>query len=123
MSSPQERLDKIQSNTLECMNIAADVMELLQSENHDAPSLKAKVEHFLKKVIDSQNALSAMAKAHQPSVELEQTTYYYLAEAHAVYEKAKYVQTHLREAIAVLEPRRSSDIGADDSHPRTPMEF
>ena len=54
MSSPQERLDKIQSNPLECMNIAADVMELLQTEMHDAPSLKAKVEQFLKKIIDSQ---------------------------------------------------------------------
>lgn len=70
-----------------------------------------------------QNALSAMAKAHQPSVELEQTTYYYLAEAHAVYEKAKYVQSHLREAIAVLEPRRSTDLAGEDGHPRTPMEL
>lgn len=65
MSSPQERLDKIQSNTLECMNIAADAMELLQTENHDAPSLKAKVEQFLKKVIDSQvHRPPAASRAH-----------------------------------------------------------
>lgn len=54
MTSPQARLDKIQSNTLECMNIAADVMELLQTESHDAPSLKAKCEQFLNKIIESQ---------------------------------------------------------------------
>lgn len=54
MTSPQARLDKIQTNTLECMNIAADVMELLQTESHDAPSLKAKCEHFLNKIIESQ---------------------------------------------------------------------
>lgn len=68
-----------------------------------------------------QNALDAMAKAHQPTVELEQTTYYYLAEAHAVYEKAKYIQVQVRDAIAVLAPNKMG-LAGDDGHPRTPME-
>lgn len=54
MTSPQAGLDRIQSNTLDCMNIAADVMDMLQTESHDAPSLKAKCEQFLNKILDSQ---------------------------------------------------------------------
>ena len=63
-----------------------------------------------------------MTEAHQPRVELEQTTYYYLAEAHAVYEKAKYVQLHVREAIAVLQSSKAADAAGEEGHPRTPMD-
>ena len=66
-----------------------------------------------------------MAKDYSPTVELEQTTYYYLAHAHVVYEKAKYVQLHLREAIAALEspPVLGSAGEAGNPSTGTPMEI
>lgn len=83
--------------------------------------MDARASAHLLRCITVQNALNAMAKAHQPTVELEQTTYYYLAEAHAVYEKAKYIQVQVRDAIAVLAPNKMN-LAGDDGHPRTPME-
>jgi hypothetical protein len=53
-SQLSQQLDGVQENVIECMNIAADVMDLLADGKESDPSFKASCERFLERVAASQ---------------------------------------------------------------------
>lgn len=49
-----QQLDGVQENTIECMKIAADVMDTLANGKESDPSFKANCEKFMERVAASQ---------------------------------------------------------------------